>query len=244
MINLYRSRIFVATAVISVLAVAIGIAAGRPSSTARGLSDVDEGAPAAAVQPASSTWAAAQPASAPEGSGDGIKVHGHWTITVLNPDGSIADLRDFENGFSGWVPITKFLTRGAFVGYWEVFLTGNPTQPCVPGSGPNAPCIFAEPATGLTSGGGLFANLQVTSPISSTTGMPTIRLAGTGTVDNTTSIDAVATYVGKCSAATPSVYTCSNELFTYKTLTANSSVPPIAVQAGQQIQLTVVISFS
>ena len=28
---------------------------------------------------------------------EGIKVHGHWTITVRNPDGTIASTREFEN---------------------------------------------------------------------------------------------------------------------------------------------------
>ena len=31
------------------------------------------------------------------GSHQGIKVHGHWTIEVRNPDGSVATHREFEN---------------------------------------------------------------------------------------------------------------------------------------------------
>ena len=39
-------------------------------------------------------------ASAPEPdpvASDGIQVHGHWTVTVTNPDGTIDAVHEFEN---------------------------------------------------------------------------------------------------------------------------------------------------
>src|SRR5262249_34009856 len=37
----------------------------------------------------------------PRGPGDGIKFHGHWTIDVKNPDGSLASHHEFENALIG-----------------------------------------------------------------------------------------------------------------------------------------------
>ena len=34
---------------------------------------------------------------APQGTSDGIKVHGDWTVTVTNPDGTVDAVHEFEN---------------------------------------------------------------------------------------------------------------------------------------------------
>ena len=34
---------------------------------------------------------------APQGTSDGIQVHGHWTVTVSNPDGTVDAVHEFEN---------------------------------------------------------------------------------------------------------------------------------------------------
>jgi hypothetical protein len=36
-----------------------------------------------------------------DGSHEGIKVHGHWTIEVRNPDGTLVTHREFENSYVG-----------------------------------------------------------------------------------------------------------------------------------------------
>jgi len=55
--------------------------------------------PAATV--AASCTAVKKEAEAPGKSLDGsIKVHGHWVINVRNPDGTVADHRDFENSLA------------------------------------------------------------------------------------------------------------------------------------------------
>ena len=51
--------------------------------------------PAKAVRP-STAKAAAKPAAS-KGQSEGIKVHGHWTIKVSNPDGKVVMSREFEN---------------------------------------------------------------------------------------------------------------------------------------------------
>ena len=39
----------------------------------------------------------AQENASDEASSDGIQVHGHWTLNVINPDGAIANTYEFEN---------------------------------------------------------------------------------------------------------------------------------------------------
>src|SRR5262245_35623432 len=46
-----------------------------------------------------------------KGPGLGIKVHGHWTIDVRNPDGSLASHNEFENAFMGHQPLSGILAR-------------------------------------------------------------------------------------------------------------------------------------
>jgi hypothetical protein len=43
--------------------------------------------------------ACGQANEAAESSGGGIQVNGHWTVTVTDPDGTIASVREFDNAF-------------------------------------------------------------------------------------------------------------------------------------------------
>jgi hypothetical protein len=58
--------------------------------------------------------------------GEGIKVHGHWIIDVRNPDGSLAQHRDFENSLQDGGQFLTGLVSGYSVlaGYYIV-LVGN-----------------------------------------------------------------------------------------------------------------------
>tara|TARA_B100001245_G_C22673371_1_gene329448 strand:+ start:14 stop:637 length:624 start_codon:yes stop_codon:yes gene_type:complete len=38
---------------------------------------------------------------ASETASDGINVHGHWTVTVTNPDGTLDAVHEFDNGLTG-----------------------------------------------------------------------------------------------------------------------------------------------
>ena len=42
------------------------------------------------------------PATPSGGNHEGVKMHGHWVIDVKNPDGTIAEHRDFENTITGY----------------------------------------------------------------------------------------------------------------------------------------------
>src|SRR5258708_28345998 len=59
-----------------------------------------------------------------EGPSDGIKVHGHWTIDVKNPDGSLASHHDFENALTtqGADVLARLLGRVDTAVGWEVDL--------------------------------------------------------------------------------------------------------------------------
>jgi hypothetical protein len=76
------------------------------------------------------TLAAAQESKpeAPGGPHEGIKVHGHWTIEVHNPDGTLANHREFENSLdanAGAAALASPLARRAVGGLWLVTLLGN-----------------------------------------------------------------------------------------------------------------------
>lgn len=98
------------------------------------------------------------PAAKPggRGSSEGIKVHGHWTIEVRNPDGKLVSHSEFENGLCttpsglpagytyGDYVIATLLAGNSVAGGWAVEL-GNPAIPSP--SNPPLPCA--------TGGGGL-----------------------------------------------------------------------------------------
>ena len=68
------------------------------------------------------------------GNHEGIKVHGHWTIEVRNPDGALVTHREFENsifsGSSGGATLLSLmLSRQTLAGPWEIVLTSGGTAP-------------------------------------------------------------------------------------------------------------------
>ncbi len=88
-------------------------------------------APAVAPAPAKSAIA---PAAKPRGGGEqeGIKVHGHWTIVVKNPDGTVTDRREFENSLGlGGVYLMAGFAGGTYVpGAWAISL-GQQLSPAI-----------------------------------------------------------------------------------------------------------------
>ena len=74
----------------------------------------------------SSTSSVSVPTEAPASNGsqqEGIAVHGHWTIEVRNPDGTLADRREFENSFrcdKGSQLMSNVLSRRWTPGGWEI----------------------------------------------------------------------------------------------------------------------------
>ncbi len=83
-----------------------------------------------ATPPATANRSAASPGprtaeqSPASGMNTGIKVHGHWTIDVLNPDGSLVKHVEFENALTlvGAETLPLILGRAATPGAWAIGL--------------------------------------------------------------------------------------------------------------------------
>ena len=179
----------------------------------------------------------------------GVKVHGNWTIEVRNPDGSLATHREFENsyitsiggGADGALPL--FLGRQYSVGQWAVLLVGticgdsaHPTVCSVqePGYPTNPSCCFNTLTLGLPSSGANAGKLV---------------LAGNVTALLSGNIIGVQTTVTTCPFASAGCAFVNNSTgtnsvsFTSFDLTSPPSTP-VAVSAGQIVQVQVVVSFS
>jgi len=154
---------------------------------------------------------------------EGIKVHGHWTITVRNADGSVAAHHEFENALApeGAATLTDALTLTPLPPpSWIIVLTLNTTgQPAVTD-------YFAKTTVQSVNG----TVVLTASPKLSFASFPTTALQVIG----------VKTLLQLAHGLQP---------FTSRDLTKPvppSTTPPpsINVQDGQTVDVTVTISFS
>lgn len=157
----------------------------------------------------------------------GIEVHGHWTITVREPDGTLVSRTEFQNALvhSGQNSLALLLDGSILAQYWRVELAApsGGTEPCTD-SATDLPCIVTNGPTTMTSE---FQNLSVGTDVSVTMTI----LEGQATAANTTAIGSVGTFMVSNHGTTRE--------FTRKELAA-----PPAVQAGQIVQVRVEFSFS
>lgn len=168
---------------------------------------------------------AASAGSAQEkGKGEGIKVHGHWTIDVKNPDGTLASHHEFENALvqSGQSGLSAVLAHTATVVGWSVSLKySNPYTLTTR--------IFEPPVGYFVPGG--FPNLTVT-----TSNPQQVVLQGSGQAGDPDSIVSVQTIL---TVQLPNVQGLTDYPFSQRALPQ-----PIAIQSNQFVQVTVVLSFS
>ena len=183
-------------------------------------------------------WALAAPlagqkvkASAPGGLHAGIQVHGHWTIVVRNPDGTIAAKREFENSlqYDGVTLLPILLGGRGVAGAWSVLLGGSAGEsPCAgpawnfpgnPSGTPlslNGPCVSVQqppaPGCGLFATGACLPTLSVSlvqtgENLETSPTVPTpyyaLQLTGTAAVTQAGNIAAVGTMLTLCSTTTP-----------------------------------------
>jgi hypothetical protein len=165
----------------------------------------------------------AKPSGGPR---EGIKVHGHWTIDVRNPDGTLASHREFENSLqtTGVAALSSSLARTGVIGSWKVDLLTS-----------SAGVIGALSET--------FGNLTVGAPTSGPNN-GNLVLNGSFTDVQGGIIANVESLFDFCSPGVlPSSCNDANAiaetLFTLRVLTT-----PVSVVTGQLVQVTVVISFS
>jgi hypothetical protein len=179
---------------------------------------------------------------------ESVSVHGHWTIEVMNPDGTLADRREFDNAFyttSGREFLVRLLARQTSVGGWSIRLLGNPTsQGAFPDeSGARTFGGIIAESTSLETLPNLFKTLTVSAPTSGDNAGKLV-LSGTATAQVDGNIGFVQTTIwGLRATEAPSAsYAIDSHdpgyVFTGTTI---SSVP---LTAGQQVLVTVVISFS
>jgi hypothetical protein len=185
---------------------------GRAQSSAVTASAQDAkpmAAAAAPLIPAQTPAATASPAAvaatstvspeekrAANGAKDGIVVHGHWTIVVKNPDGSIAARQEFENALdpiegadlltgllSGEYSTAGFLidlnsASGTICGFTDCVMYDSRTPSFCAGI-PNCPSLTYTAKTGTANNNAIGFTLSGSATLATTDG-GTINLVGAG----------------------------------------------------------------
>lgn len=216
-----------------------------------------------------------------DGKHEGIKVHGHWTIEVRDPNGTLVTHREFENSLvsiagclfppTATSPPTPFtpcaatfllsvLARQASVSFWSVQLLDPSSTLTTAVFLPGGCCTIAEPGlSGITQdlnyapfNGWTFDLMVVPNWANGT-----LVLGGSGTVTGAGNIGAVGTNIIICPANTAPSSPCiaysgsigpgavaGNIIGFFPFTFASLPSPPISVQTGQTVAVTVNISFS
>ncbi len=189
---------------------------------------------ATAIKPASAstnTPAPAEPNLPSKGGQEGIKVHGHWSIEVRNPDGSVDKHVEFENSLvttnlsnmpGGAALLYELLNgSGAFAGSPTLLAGGWALNLQAP-SGASPPCAFSIANENSTYGGLINSSLtpscfvtdvpsfcvQHTTPPTSAPDCNQGLQATLNTLSSSTSIDAGAV----SSFPTPSGFTLTGTI--------------------------------
>lgn len=182
--------------------------------------------------------------ASPGGPSEGIQIHGHWTIEVLEPDGSLVSRREFDNELvaQGTLMLSQLLGRTKTAGVWRIQLQGptGETGPCQPNPSIVVPCVITETNSSATDGPHVSRDLQLTQPVG--IGDPLVLQGGiTALVDS--DISTVTTLMELCDG-TVSAATCTStggsSGASFFTFTAPS--PAIPVLNGQGINVSVEIS--
>lgn len=200
----------------------------------------DEGIAASACQ-ADMEVNEAKPSGGPR---EGVKVHGHWTIDVRNPDGTLASHRDFENSLQspGAKTLVGSLSRSSVTGLWAVQLQSSTGAPC----NSTSVCLLSEPAEASFTTADSF-NLAVSAPTSGPNSGKLV-LAGSVTVSASAVLINVATTVDVCAVGVDATACNFAKILTPTTgspfFTSALITTPVSVVPGQLVQVTVVISFS
>jgi hypothetical protein len=187
--------------------------------------------------------------AAPGQAGDqveGIKVHGHWTIEVRDPDGSLVERREFDNALAstgGNMMLTSILGRDKTVGNWQVWTRSQiASEVCEePAGTPDIQCHIVEAGDPSAVGQNKFFETLV---VSLPAGPPySLNLSGSLTAQRDGSIERVNTVLYFCGSAVASD-ACVGTGTSSGWITDTLLPSPVAVLTGQQVLVNVVISFS
>ena len=193
---------------------------------------------------------AQNPVTSSGGPQEGIKVHGDWVIEVRNPDGGLAERREFKNSLlsQGSNVLALLLGRQASTGHWVVGLSNSVVgapDPCDGFAGAPASCGIYEVL--IAGGGGVLVGYAPASSNLQLTLFPgQIRLAGSVTATAAATLNEVSTFIGTCSSGTAPATPCQPvEGPTHPfSRTSPNAFAPVNVVAGQIIQVTVSFTFS
>jgi hypothetical protein len=185
-----------------------------------------------------------------DASHQGITVHGHWIIDVRNPDGTLAEHRDFENSLVGANTMVGLLYGNYVTSDFMVYLTGT-TPPCNVTAGNYCDIVHnLSVAPALYRCGGVdycVTGLTITPTFGDS---PALVFAGNMTATQAGSISTVGTMQGLCgnsngtlTTVSPSSCNAGNSPYGYGALT-QTGITAIAIISGQIIQVTVTITFS
>ena len=166
---------------------------------------------------------------------EGIQVHGDWVIEVRNADGSVAERREFQNAFIGNAAnyLDLVLARNASVGEWGLTIIGGGI--CVASTF----CFISE-VGGTHSWGtppeATFATLEISAQQNPNEFVlqGNFDALGDGEIAQVHSLACFAIPLNLDASA------CNNTF----TFTATTLQSPVSVTAGQQVLVTVRISFS
>jgi hypothetical protein len=211
------------------------------------------------------TEAAPKPAAAePKKKGEGIQVHGHWTIEVKDPDGTVKTHREFENmlnanptGLNGSQLLADLLMGSAVSGGFGIglneSLSPSGTQgyflysPTFSSFASQAPCgstvngvvyvCNATVADSPSAGGFTLGGQYPNAPQGSITSVSTSVIVCTSAVISVASNQNIPTTVAP-SGCTPFGVATYNFPFT-----GTSLASPVSVAQGQTISASVAITF-
>lgn len=179
--------------------------------------------------PSTAARSAAEPndPGSPDARRSVVTVLGHWTIEVFEPDGRLKSRYEFDNALEETGPLTlvSILARQFSVGLWGIILNG---------SGCDVTCNIVESRSTLAADH-TFRTLTVAASAN------TITLTGTASAVTDGTILVVRTENFRCSPGTAPASPCTSPSATF--ITRRDLDPPLAVSMGQQIQVTVRLSF-
>lgn len=188
---------------------------------------------------------------------EGIKVHGHWTIDVKNPDGTTVKHVEFENSLTqatGASLLAGLLNSGgsqSTLFLWSVQLGGTncPPYQFPDGTSQSFPggCVISQPNPNASA---TIFPAQTYTLLTSVNGGAFV-LTGTMQAPSSSTITSVSTQTASfisqpCLAAPAAPCVVVPEVsFTSKLLDGlNGDPQPVSISSGQTIAVTVNISFS
>ena len=190
-----------------------------------------------AANTAKSSQVASDEKVSPSAPQEGIKVHGHWSIVIKNPDGSVASRHEFENSLAppnGAEFLTQVMARTKTPGFYILSLARSVGGTDACGS---VNCSVSEPGAGSP----VSTNLTVTA----TANPFATVLQGSFQASSAGDIAQVFSYLTVCQpSVSPTACPGSGAVSIALPFTERALPTPITVQPNQIVQVTVTLTFS